>query len=95
MTCINEVFPIILYLLGSILLIVLIVLGLKLIKTLGRIDYLIDDVNYKSSKLNGVFDIVDNTADALASVSDMAVGFLTKTVRNMIHRKGKEENIDE
>ena len=95
MACINEVFPIILYLLGSILLIVLIVLGLRIIKTLNRIDYLIDDVNYKSSKLNGVFDIVDHTTDALANVSDMAVGFLTKTIRNLINKKGKEESENE
>lgn len=92
MACINEVFPIILYLLGSILLIVLIVLGLRLIKTLSRVDILIDDVNAKSSKLNGVFDIVDNTADALASVSDMAVGFITRSVNRIINRKRKEED---
>lgn len=91
MECINEVFPIILYLLGSIVLIVFIVLGIRLIKTLNRVDYLIDDINTKSGKLNGIFDIVDNGADALASVSDIAVGFLTRTVRNLFERKGKEE----
>lgn len=91
MECINEVFPIILYLLGSIVLIVFIVLGIRLIKTLNRVDYLIDDINTKSGKLNGIFDIVDNTTDALASVSDIAVGFLTRTVRNLFDRKGKEE----
>lgn len=95
MTCINEVFPIILYLLGSILLIVLIVLAIRLIKTLNRVDTLIDDVNYKSSKLNGVFDIVDYTADALASVSDMAVGFITSSVKKVLNRKKKEDDYDE
>lgn len=95
MACINEVFPVILYLLGSILLIVLIILGIRLIKTLNRVDTLIDDVNYKSSKLNGLFDIVDYTADALASVSDMAVGFVTSSVKRVLNRKKKEEDYNE
>lgn len=91
MSCANELFPIILYLLGCILLIVLIILGIRLIKTLDRVDTLIDDVNVKSSKLNGVFDIIDHTADALASISDMAIGFITNGVRKMINKKKKEE----
>ncbi|MCI8445099.1 MAG: hypothetical protein HFG15_01540 [Bacilli bacterium] len=92
MICINELFPIILYMLGSILLIVMIVLGVRLIQTLNRVDTLIDDVNLKASKLNGVFDIVDHTADALASVSDMAVGYITRTVSRIMNRKRKEDN---
>ena len=92
MICINELFPIILYMLGSILLIVMIVLRVRLIQTLNRVDTLIDDVNLKASKLNGVFDIVDHTADALASVSDMAVGYITRTVSRIMNRKRKEDN---
>ncbi len=95
MISVNDLFSIIMYMLGSILLIVLIVLAIRLIKTLNRIDYLIDDVSYKSSKLNGVFDIVDNTTDAIANVSDAAVGFLTKSVRNVVNRKKKEEDNNE
>lgn len=92
MICINELFSIILYILGSILLIVMIVLGVRLIQTLNRVDTLIDDVNLKANKLNGVFDIVDHTADALASVSDIAVGYITRTVSRIMNRKRKEDN---
>ena len=70
----------------------MIVLGVRLIQTLNRVDTLIDDVNLKASKLNGVFDIVDHTADALASVSDMAVGYITRTVSRIMNRKRKEDN---
>lgn len=91
MECINQVFPSILYMLGGILLIVMIILGMRLINTLNKVDTLLDDVTVKASKLNGVFDIVDHTADALASVSDMAVGFITSTIMKVFHRKGKEE----
>ena len=87
----NEIFPIILYILGSILLIVLIVLVVHLIKTLGRVDTLIDDVSVKSGKLNGVFDLVDMTADAIAGISDMAVGFVTRNVNRFLNKKRKEE----
>ena len=69
MECINIVFPIILYILAAVLLVVLIILALKSIKTLKKVDEVIDDVNQKSAKLNGVFNIIDNTTDAIATVS--------------------------
>lgn len=95
MVCANDMFPSILYLLGCILLIVLIILGIRLINTLNRVDTLIDDVNNKSTKLNGLFDIVDNTADALASVSDIAVGFITNSVRKVLNKRKKEDKENE
>ena len=61
MACINEVFPVILYFLGSILLIALIVLVIKAIKTLSKVNKFVAEIDDKQKKLNGVFDIIDNT----------------------------------
>ena len=63
----NEVFPIILYILGSILLIVLIVFVVRMMETLKKLDSAIDDYNEKSKKLNGVFDLIDTTTDTISS----------------------------
>lgn len=96
MECVNEIFPVILYTLGSILLIALIVLTIKVIKTLNKVDNVVDDINTKSKKLNGVFDIVDNTADALSLMSDKLVGFIVNGITGLFARKNKkEENDDE
>ena len=49
------ILPIILYILGSILLVVLIILGIKLIITMNKIEKVVDDVNIKVNKLNNLF----------------------------------------
>ena len=60
MEALNEVFPVILYGLLIILVVVLIILVVKLIKTISKVDLVVDDVNLKVKKLDGVFNIVDN-----------------------------------
>lgn len=94
--CINSVFQVILYLLGIILLIALIVFVIKGIKTLSKVDKVIADVDSKSQKLNGVFDIIDHTTDAIASVSDKAVELIFTGIQGIFSRKkkNKEEEID-
>ena len=61
-----EILPIILYVLGSILLVVLIILGIKLIITMNKIENVVDDINTKDKSLNGLFSVIDMTTDMLA-----------------------------
>lgn len=88
-----KILPIILYVLLSILIVVLIVFVIRAIKTLGRVDKTIDDVNYKMSKLNGVFSLVDRSADAISLLTDKVVGTVTTGITSLFkRRKRKEEN---
>ena len=86
-----EVLPTILYILGSILLVVLIVLGIKLIITMNKIDGVVDDINKKLSSLNGFFSVVDFTTDKLAMVSDKFIDGITSLIRKIFNRKKEEE----
>lgn len=95
MTCINEVFSVILYFLGSILLIVLIILAIKAIKTINKVNKVVDDIDNKSKKLNGVFDIVDTTADAISIFSDKIVDFIVNGLKGLFSKKKKIEEEDE
>lgn len=97
MECINEVFPVILYFLLSILLVVLIILCIKAISTLTKVNKVVDDVNFKVNKLNGVFNIIDSTTDALSLASDKIVNFVANGVNNLFSRKNKnkEESVIE
>lgn len=92
MECIDSIFSVILYILSSILLIVLIVLAFKVMKTLKKVDNVVDDIQTKSTKLDGVFDIVDHTADALSSVSDKLVSVAVGMVAGLFKRKNKKED---
>lgn len=90
----NEVFPIILYILLIVLVIILIILGIKLIKTLRKVDTVIDDVNNKMEKVDGVFDIIDKTTDYAASISDKIVSGIANFIGN-VFRKKKVSDTDE
>lgn len=94
----NEVFPVILYGLSSILLVALIILVIKAIKTLSKVDRVVDDINNKSRKLDNLFDVIDNTTDMISDIGDKLVGFvangftaLVNRVKNKKGDKGKNE----
>lgn len=86
MNDVNIFFPIMIYVLSSILLIVLIALSLKLIHTLTKVDRVIDDIEKKSSKLDRLFDVIDTTADAVNSVSNSIVGWVTNLINRLLNK---------
>lgn len=96
MNNVNAIFPVILYILLSILLVALIVLTIRIMTTLKRVDAAIDDYNEKSKKLNGLFEIIDSTTDTISSLSDRLVSIIINGVSGLFKkRKKKEEKEDE
>jgi len=99
---VNTVFPIIMYILGSTLLVVLIILVLKLIYTVDRTNEILDDVQVKIRTLDGLFNAIDTASSTIANISDTILdkffGFLAKFTKkkkkNKI-RKEEEEYFDE
>lgn len=92
---INEFFTIILCVLGSILLVVLIILGIKLIKTVNKVNDVVEDIDTKQKKLNGVFDVIDTATDTLSIVSDKVVGTIVNGLIGLFSRKKKDKNTEE
>lgn len=91
-----ELLPTILYILGSILLVVLIILGIKLIKTVDKCNLLIDDVTGKVKTLDGVFSVIDFTTDKLAMISDKVVDGISTFIKKLFNKKNEEsESINE
>ena len=90
-----DFLPMILYILGSILLVVLIILGIKMIGTMNKIDEIADDISTKLKSLNGFFSVIDFTTDKLATITDKVVVGVTALINRMFRRKKKEEYEDE
>lgn len=90
-----EVLSIILYILGSILLIVLIILGIKMIITMNKIGEITNDINTKLKSLNGFFSVIDFTTDKLATITDKFVEGVTSLIRRIFKKKKEEEYEDE
>ena len=88
-----DALTVVLYVLGSILLVVLIILGIKLIITMNKIEVVVDDITKKVKTLDGFFSLVDTTTDKLAMLSDKFVEMTSSLVKKIFRRK--EENVDE
>lgn len=84
-----------LYILGSILLVVLIILGVKLIITMNKIENIVDDINGKVRSLNGIFSVIDMTTDKLALLSDKTISFITDIIKKIFIKRKETEEIGE
>jgi len=88
----TEGLLVLLYVLGSILLVVLIILGVKLINTMNRINFVVDDINKKVTSLNGLFSVIDMATDKLSFLSDRMVDSITYLIKKIFkHKSGKED----
>ena len=89
-----KILPIILYILLSILVVVLIILIFKAMRTLKKVDETTDDVNYKMGKLNGVFNLVDRSTDAINMFTDKMISTITTGIVSLF-KKRKEKKEEE
>ena len=90
-------FEFIIYFLGSILLMVLICLGVKLMITLNKVDKLVDDITDKSKSLDGLFGTIDKVTDAVSSVNDKVIALVFNSITTISKKlkKKKERNDDD
>ena len=98
----NTYLPILIYILLCILIILLIVICVKVIKTINRVEEIVNDVDRKVKSLNNIFGIVDIITDKLSSIteaiSDSVILFfkgLFKKRKKKIEKNGKEEDENE
>jgi len=91
-----DVLPIILYVLGAVLLVALIVLTIKLIYSVERINVLLDGVERKMKTVDKIFGAVDNVADSFAALSDRVVDGIAGLINKVFSgRKKKRREIEE
>ena len=81
---------VIIYVLLIILITVLISFVVRAFNTLKKLDSTIDDVNNKMNKLNGVFNIVDRSADAINMVTDKLTSTIVSGVSKLFTKKTKK-----
>ncbi len=91
----NQILPIILYVLGSALLFVLILLVIRLIKVMKITEEVIKDVDGKVKSLNGVFHIIDITTDKLSGITDKLVDGIGSFISKIFKKKKDEEDENE
>lgn len=91
---------IIIYALLIVFLIIAIIIGIKLLFTINKIDELLNDVSNKIKSLDKVFEIVDFATDRMSMVTEVAISFLTTGFKKLFgsnkkkKKKTKEEEED-
>ena len=91
----ENILPILLYIAGFALLIVLIIFIIKLIKITNKLDILLDNVDIKVKSLNGIFNVIDFCTDKISSITDKIVDKITKFVISIGKRKYNKKEEDE
>ena len=94
---VNSFLLMLLYILGSVLIVVSIILVIKLINTVNRVNGIMDEVSVKISKFDNAFRFVDVITDNMALVSDKLVDGISYLIRKIFHKnsQGKGDEISE
>lgn len=91
MEFLHDFLPILIYLLLIIILIVGIILGIKFIRTLTKVEKVVNDVNDKVQSLNGFFHIIDFTTDKIVSLSDKVVDGVSHLISKLLFKRKKDK----
>lgn len=89
---VNAFMLMILYMSLIILVVMLIVIAYRTIKLMKKVDQIIDDISIKSSKLNGVFNIIDTATDTVVQMNDTIVSFITSGIERLFNRKREKKD---
>ena len=95
MEYLNEMLPIIIYFLLIVLLVVSIIVGIKLIFTITKVDELIDDVTEKLSSFDRLFNVINFTTDRFGVISETVISFITSKLKKLMKPKRKTNREDE
>lgn len=87
--------PIVIYFLLIIILVIGIILGVKAIKTVDKIDNVVDDISNKVKSLNGLFHIIDFCTDKIVSISDKIIDGIAGFLLKIFNPKKKNEKESE
>ena len=91
----NEVLPILLYIVLISLVIFLIVFIHKMIKTIDKVNVILDDVSHKLIKVDGLFDLINQTTDYASSISGKVTSALNNVVNFVLRKKKGKSDEDE
>ncbi len=95
MEFVNVFLPVLMYSLLSVLIVVLIVLGIRLLETVNRVNKLLDDVEKKMDSMNGLFNVMDFVTTKATVLTDTIASTIIGAVSNLVKkRKQKKEDVE-
>lgn len=83
--------PIVIYFLIIAILVIGIIFGIKAIKTMDKVDKIVDDVNTKMESLDSLFNVVDFASEKLAMISDKVIDVVSSLISKLFFRKSNKK----
>lgn len=77
----------ILLVLVSVLVVFLIVISIKLLYTVDKINVILDDAEKKLKSVNGVFTAIDTVTDSITLISETVIGKVLMMVEKIFKKK--------
>lgn len=77
----------ILLVLVSVLVVFLIVISIKLLYTVDKINVILDDAEKKLKSVNGVFTAIDTVTDSITLISETVIGKVIMMVEKIFKKK--------
>ena len=87
-----ETLTMIIYALLIVLIAVAIIIGIRIIITLHKVDDLLDDVSEKVHTLDRVFEIVDAFNNKMSVLGDTVIGFVSGGIKRIFKERKKFED---
>ena len=96
MMFLSQVLPIIVYVLLIVFLVISIIIGIKLIITMNKVDKIITNVEDKINTFNGVFSIIEMASGRITGVYERIIDFIGGMIDRLFlsRSNGKEEDYE-
>ena len=94
MEFLDALLPIIIYILLIVLIILLIIIAVRVIKTMDKVNVIVDNVIDKVESLDNLFYIIDGASSRLTLLSDRFIGFIIK-IYDKLFKKNKNRKDEE
>lgn len=90
----NETLLMVIYLLLIALIIVAIIIGIKFIQTIDKINVLVDDVSEKVKSFNKLFEVINFANERMSMISEVLINFLTTGFKKFFKPKKSSKKMN-
>ncbi|MBE6155275.1 MAG: hypothetical protein E7164_00785 [Firmicutes bacterium] len=94
MNALSQILPIVIYILLIGLLIIGIIIGIKLIITMNKVEKIVNNVENKVNSLNGLFNIIEITSGKITGVYERIIDIVSGIVDKLFIGKGNRKEDD-
>lgn len=91
----NETLLMVIYLLLIALIIIAIIIGIKFIQTLDKVNVLVDDVSEKVKAFNKLFEVINFANERMSMITEVLINFLTTGFKKIFKPKKMNKEDEE